>query len=380
MARDSLFGETILWSGRPRVVTVPGIYKLVSVAAGIIATTSLAFAAVAALSLHAHVGGLIVFAAWCATIALGAWKLPVVWREGLEFIVTDKHVIWRRGKIRRSIDRHAVSYAIIRWDPKVSDVGDLTLVRAVPTGALRRTLEVTLPGIVGPDRLWAIVRDATATAPFGHGEIPLAQRLDPGERVLWTGTPARTRWSLRRAGTLGIAAFALLALLRMTLRAVPSLKKVFALHALSPALLTLLVAGVALGALLLVAVATVAAYEAAVRPQQLAKTTRYFVTDRRVLIRRGADELSLDRKRIADVIAAPVDGPAQAAEKGGLCDVYLVLDGPQARAFASSGAFGGGQEHDALVPVFTSVEDAESVVALLREVDEGVPPSLPKAA
>jgi hypothetical protein len=57
-----------------------------------------------------------------------------------------------------------------------------------------------------------------------------------------------------------------------------------------------------------------------------------------------------------------------------------VLDGPQARAFAPSGAFGGGREHDALVPVFTSIEDSESVMALLREVKDDAPPSLPKAA
>ena len=378
MARDSLFGETILWTGRPRVVSVPPAYKLTSIASAIIASAAIAFAIVARVSLSAHVGGLVVFSAWCATIALAAWRLPLVWREGLEYIVTDKHIIMRRGRIRRTIDRHALSYAIIRWDPKVSDVGDLILVRAVPTGALRRTLEVTLPGVVGPDRLWAIIRDATATAPFGHGEIPLTQRLDEGERVLWTGTPAHARWSTRRAGTLAIAAVALLALLRMAIHAVPTLRKVSALHALSPPVMVLLVTGVALGALLLIVVASVAAYEAAVRPNRLAKATRYFVTDRRVLIRRGADELSLDRGRIADVISAPLEVAADGKE-GKLHDVYLVLDGPQARAFGASGAFGGGVEHDALVPVFTSIEDADSVVALLRSIDD-VPPSLPKAA
>ena len=164
----------------------------------------------------------------------------------------------------------------------------------------------------------------------------------------------------------------------MALRAVPTLRKVSALHALAPAVMILLVTGVALAALLLVVVAAVAAYEAAVRPNRLAKATRYFVTDRRVLIRRGADELSLDRGRIADVISAPLEVAADGKE-GKLHDVYLVLDGPQARAFAPSGAFGGGIEHDALVPVFTSIEDADSVVALLRSVDD-VPPSLPKAA
>jgi len=373
VARDSLFGETILWSGRPRVVAVPALYRLVAVAGVVLAAVSIAFAVVVGTSLHAQVGGLVVFSAWCATIALAAWRLPLWWREGLEYIVTDKHVIWRRGRVRRSIDRRAISYSVIRWDPNISDVGDLTLVRAVPTGALRRTLEVTLPGVTGPDRLWAIVRDEPSAAPFGHGDLPLAQRLDTGERVLWSGTPARARWSNRRAGTLGIAILAILALVRMAIHAVPSLRRVSGLHALPFPTMALLVGAVAVAALFLVAVASLAGFAACVQPNRLARMTRYFVTDRRVLIRRGADELSLDRTRIADVISAPLEGATT------LSDLYLVLDGPQARAFAPSGAFGGGREHDALVPVFTSIEDADSVMALLREATD-VPPSLPKAA
>jgi hypothetical protein len=356
------------------VVAVPVVYKWISAASAVLGAVSLAFAVVVATSLHAKVGGLVVFSAWCATLALAAWRLPAIWREGLEFVVTDKHVIWRRGRIRRTIDRRAISYAIIRWDPNVNDVGDLILKRAVPTGALRRTLELTLPGVVGPDRLWAIVRDEPATAPFGHGDLPLAQRLDTGERVLWTGTPARARWSHKRAGTLGISALALLALARMVTHAVPSLRRVSGLHALPASVMGLLIGAVAVAALFLIAVAALSAFVACVQPNRLARMTRYFVTDRRVLIRRGADELSLDRSRIADVIAAPIDGAPK------LTDLYLVLDGPQARAFASSGAFGGGQEHDALVPVFTSIEDSESVMALLREVKDDAPPSLPKAA
>jgi hypothetical protein len=41
VARDSLFGETILWSGRPRVVAVPQIYKLVAGAGAALAIVSL---------------------------------------------------------------------------------------------------------------------------------------------------------------------------------------------------------------------------------------------------------------------------------------------------------------------------------------------------
>jgi hypothetical protein len=91
----------------------------------------------------------------------------------------------------------------------------------------------------------------------------------------------------------------------------------------------------------------------------LARTTRYFVTDRRVLIRRQNEELHLDRTRIAYVIAAK-------ARSKRLHDLFLVLDGPRARAFAPMGAFGGG-DRTSLLPVFTSIGDPEAVGALLGD-------------
>jgi hypothetical protein len=109
--------------------------------------------------------------------------------------------------------------------------------------------------------------------------------------------------------------------------------------------------------LLLLAVAVGVGYAALLRPSRLARETRYFVTNARVLIRRGSEELSLDRARIAYVIDAP-------AKK--LHDVFLVLDGPQARAMAPSGAFGEGNDDDALRPVFASIDDAETVGQILR--------------
>ena len=110
---------------------------------------------------------------------------------------------------------------------------------------------------------------------------------------------------------------------------------------------------------LLLTVAVVVAYAAFVRPLfRLARNTRYFVTDARVLIRRGEEELSLDRSRIAFVIDAPWKK---------LHDVFLVLDGPQGRALAPSGAFG---EEDGVVnglrPVFSAIDDADTVGRILR--------------
>jgi len=380
MARDSLFGERILWSGGPKVISTPPAWRLISGVSGVMSVVTVLFAIVCGTALRANVGGMLVFAGWCATLSLLAWRGPLVFRAGVEYVVTEGHVIWRRGRIRRSIDRNAVSYALIRWNPRAPGVGDLVLVRAVPTGALRRTLRLTLSDVAGPDRLWAIVRGVTPSAPLGDGDRSLGQRLDDGERVLWTGTPQASPWTTRRLATASVAAMVALATLRVVLRATPALSRVLRAHALPWITSGLLVAGVALTTLLLVAVALGVAYQACVRPRRLARLTRYLVTDRRVLIRRGKEELSLDRGRIADVISAPVHGlthDGAASAPSGLNDVYLVLDGPQARAFSPSGAFGE-LDGDRLVPVLSAIEDAETVGSILRGKPEADP--LPKAA
>jgi hypothetical protein len=140
-------------------------------------------------------------------------------------------------------------------------------------------------------------------------------------------------------------------------RSVPTLERLVGMHALAPALAVLLVGAVALGMLLLLAAAVGVGYAALVRPSRLVRATRYFVTNARVLIRRGNEELALDRSRIAYVIDAP---------SRRLHDVFLVLDGPQARAFAPSGAFGEEDRDDALRPVFAAIEDADTVGRILR--------------
>ena len=101
-------------------------------------------------------------------------------------------------------------------------------------------------------------------------------------------------------------------------------------HALPVASSAVLIGAVALTVLLMLALASGIAYVACLRPGRLARQTRYLVTGTRVLIRRGHEELHLDRDRIAYVIAAPVKR---------LHDVFLVLDGPQARALGSARLF-----------------------------------------
>lgn len=353
--RDSLFGEEIVWSGSPKVVSVPGTFKLAAAVMGTMAVVALAFAVVVATGLRQPVGSLVAFAFWSATLALAAWRLPLWFRSKVRYIVTTKHVIWQRGKLRRSIDRAAISYAIIKWSSP--GVGDLVLERAVPTGALKRTLSVTLADVEGPDRLWAIVRGLTPGAPLGDGTRPLAQRLDDGERVLWSARPQASRWTSRRVATAVVGVLLAGAAAWVSARSAPPVSRVVRAHVLPPATAGVLVGGVALVVLLLVSVAIFVGYSALLRPWRLARATRYFVTDRRVLIRRGSEELHLDRERIAYVITTP---------RGVQRDMWLVLDGPQARAYSPSGAFGGGVEEQRLVPMFAAVDDADTATEVLH--------------
>lgn len=356
MARDSLYDERIVWQGRCRAVSTPFLQKAMAIVAAVVSAVTLCYAVVLAKSLATPVGGMILFASWCATVALAAWRVPLWWRSEVEYLVTEKHVIWRRGRLRRSIEIGQISYALIRWNARDPSVGDLVIVRAVPTGALRRTLSVSLHDVEAPDRLWAIVRGVEPSAPLGNGNRPLAQRLDPGERVLWSGSPLGSAWTARRMGTAAIGAALGLFFVSSVGRSVPAMARV--LPELPTTLAALLVGGAALGTLLLLAMALATAYAGIIRPVRLARATRYFVTDTRVLIRRGNEELSLDRARIAYVIDAPWRK---------LHDVFLVLDGPQARAMAPSGAFGTEERDDTLRPVFAAIADAETVGEILKK-------------
>jgi hypothetical protein len=370
--RDSYFGDKVIWTGRPKLVTVPPLYLVGAlVSAAMAAITTLSAVAVAT-ALGTPVGSMLLFAAWMATLALGFWQFPRWWRSELVYTITERNIIVQRGRYRRYIDRRAISYARIHWYANHSDVGDLELVRAVPTGALRRRLTLVLTGITAPDRVWAFVRGVTPAAPAGDGHRLLAQRLDDGERVLWSAHP-EPRWraflphDLRAASTL--LGFALVAsAIGAGLRAYHGIESVLR-GGLAPSSLPFvaLVASVSLSIGMLAAAAAFILYASVLRPARLAKLTRYLITDRRVLIQRGAVELHLDRERIVDVIEAPAHG--------GRRHLFLVLDGKGARAFAPSGAFGE-EPRGVLVPVLELVEDPDSVLELLRSPPRPVLPPL----
>ncbi|MEZ4314257.1 MAG: hypothetical protein R3F14_40065 [Polyangiaceae bacterium] len=342
---------------------MPALYRGAALVCGVTSAIATTSAVVVATALHAAPGGLLAFAAWMATLAVALSAGQRWWLSGLEFVVTDRHIIVRRGKFRRFIDRKAISFARIRWHKKQPGIGDLELVRAVPTGALRRRLTILMHGLVAPDRVWAIIRGVTPTAPAGDGQRLLAQRLDEGERVLWSWNPEPTwrAWipkGTRAVGSIAIAATLAGATVFTARHAVHALRTV-ASAGMSPETPTFvaLAASLSLAIVMLAGGAAAILYEVIVRPARKLASTRYLITDRRVLIQQGDEELHLDRAHIVDVIDAP--------GLGGLRDVFLVLDGPHARALAAGGAFGEAPQQG-LQPVLRRVEDVDAIRRILR--------------
>jgi hypothetical protein len=339
------------------------------------AVVSTLFALVVALVLGPPPTATLLFAVWMTTLGLVCWHGPRLWLSRVRYLVTENQVIVQRGPFRRTIERRSISFARIFWHPQHPGVGDIELVRAVPTGALRRRLTLRLHGLAAPTRVWAIVRGSEDVTPVGRDDRPLAQRLDRGERVVWSARPkatwraylphGRREWML-----LAIAGFLGVVVVRMIARSIPILSRLAEAGLATSSLpFVALAGGLALTVLLVSAIAGYLVHDAVIRPGRLVKQTRYLVTNRRVLIQRGREELHLDRDKIVDVIDAP------AGE--GVRTVFLVLDGPRARALAASGAFGEAPRGPELRPVLESLEDAEGLAHILRQPSE---PELPRAA
>jgi hypothetical protein len=341
------------------------MYRIAAIVMGVSSAITTASAIVVATALEHNPGSQLAFAAWSAVLAVGLYQAPKWWLEEFEYVVTDRLVYVKRGQFRRTMDRTAISYARIHWDPNHPGIGDLELVRAVPTGALRRRLSIVLTGVVAPDRIWAIIRGITPATPAGDGERLLAQRLDDGERVLWSGRPPNHwgKWlpaNNRALGGLALGVFMGFTSVFISIRAVHAIRTVTN-GGMEPNSIQFyaLVTSLVLTILLIAGAALFVIYGSVIRPARLLLETRYWITDRRVLIQCGDNELHLERTHIVDVIESPVPGDLQ--------DLFFVLDGPRARAFASSGAFGE-RDIEGLQPVFRRIapSDAEAVRGILK--------------
>lgn len=361
MTEETLLGEKVIWAGRPTSVETPGGMRALGLLLFALSAVSLCFATAISVTLRLTPTEPMLFAGWSAIFGVIVLQAPKIWLERVEYFVTERHVVMQRGMYRRTIERSAISFALIRWSARNPGTGDIDLVRAVPTGALRRRLLLQIRGVAAPDRVFAIIRGAQTSIDPHKGDRPLTQRLDDGEVVVWSAHPHPSLLSYlprgrREIGVLVLSAILFVTFVVMMVRSIPNVRNLIG-AGLPEVSLVAILAGEGIAAILVLGMALYFARESLVGPARKLRETRYLITNRRVLIQQGREELHLDREKIVDVIPK--------RSQGGLSDVFLVLDGPRARAVAMGGAFGEMQAGPDLKPVLLSVEDVDSLSRIL---------------
>lgn len=357
--------ERVLWNGHAMAgVPRERMWQLAPALVLGFAAVSGLFAALVFFARLPGVQGLVTVTAYMTLFGVALWLLPRFLFGGAEYMVTDRRVLWKRGRLRRSMDRHAVTFGRIRWHRSVTGVGTLELVRAVPFGPLARQQRLTFTDVQSPDVVLAIVRGVTPSPTAGDSDVPMMERLDPGERVVWGGRPEGWLVGWREVGTallgaivLGIGMFRGHRLVHVIIGLEDAGLKVGSREWL------LLLTASALGWAITVSVGVGLVWYGLVRARRLGLQTDYLLTDQRLLIRRGKTELSLGRSRIVDV----ADVPAM----GGLHHLFLVLDAPESRALSVSGALGPVMPpRDKVPPVLFELRDADRVKRLILDRDE----------
>jgi hypothetical protein len=357
--------ERVLWHGRPAAGVARDPEWLLG------ALLLYAFAAIAglfsALLFVTELPGtrqMGVMAGYLALLATGVALAPRFLHDSCEYLVTDRRVMWRRGRVQRWIDRHAISYARIAWNRGAAGVGHLELVRATPFGPLQRKQRLMLLNVIAPDRVLACIRGVTPAQNLGDPELPLTDRLDDDEHVLWGGGPQGWLLGVRDILTSALGAFVVWVALRYGGQAGSVLIDLerLGLQVRSWTWLLLFLAT----ALSFSVIATVGAWlvwRGLFRARAMGRDTEYVVTNLRVLIRRGRTELSIDRKGIVDVAVVPVaDGSRH---------LFLILDGPEARAVSDSGALMPiTPARDLVPPILYELRDSDRVCELLLGREE----------
>lgn len=351
--------EEVLWAGRRCTVPRDRAWVLAPLLLFALASVALLFAGLLQLAELPGVPNALAAGALLGAGGVAALLAPRYLFDDAEYLLTDRRILWRRGRFLRSMERRKLTYARIRWHRSVPVVGHLDLVVAVPFGPLRRRMRIVLHDVREPDRLLARIRGAELTAHAGDRDVALIDRLEEGETVVWGGHPrgAHLGWRelLTTAGGLLVTGLGLHYGYRMASILVGL--EGLGLQVRSAEWL-LLFSAVAISFVCIVGVGLGAVWYGSVRARRFGDDTEYLLTNRRLLIRRGATELSVDRKQIVDVATRPAGR--------GLHHLFLLLDAPQSRAIADSGALGPLlPARDALPPVLFELAEAERVRRLI---------------
>lgn len=352
--------EQVLWQGAPkRGVPRDELWRVAPALFFALALVVALFAGLLAVAGIAAVRACALLAVYLSVTGIAFVLAPRYLLDPCEFLVSDRQVIWRRGPLRRAIDRGAITYVRIHWHRSVPGVGHLELVRAAPFGPLMRRQRVLLHDVEAPDRVSALIRGVTPGEFTGYGDVQLSDRLDHGEQVLWGGAPLGFRLGRSELLTaaLGVAVLVAGSIYAYRVGAVLVSLEHHGLPVRSGTWLMLFLAIFVSGAVMF-AVGSVLLWRGSWGARADGSRTEYILTDTRVLIRRGRTELSVDRRRIVDVAEQP--------STGDLGNLYLILDGLQARALDDSGALALlSPPRAAVYPVLYEVRDRERFRALL---------------
>lgn len=359
--------EQVLWEGTPvREVARDFPFRVGPLLLSALATIAALFAALLAAAGLPGIRQMALVAAYLGVVASALWLAPRFLHDECEYLITDRRVLWRRGAYQRWIDRQGLSYARVLWNPTTLGVGHLELVRATPFGPLSRKQRLVLHNLQAPDRALAHIRGVEPVANLGDPELPLTDRLDEDEAVLWGGGPQGYLLGWRDLLIALLGAVVLGLSLRYGGRALSVM--VHLEHAgLAVRSLTWLLLFLAntLSWSVICGVGAWLVWRGLFSARALSRDTEYVVTSRRVLIRRGRTELSLDRKEIVDVAVVPVGL--------GCRNLFLILDAPGARALSDSGAMTPlGPARDIVPPVLYELRDADQVCQLLLPSRDGL--------
>ena len=301
------------------------------------------------------------FAALLSCLGVAALLAPAFLRDPCEYLITDLRVLWRRGRSVRSLERRVITYARVRWHRFASGIGTLELIRATPYGPLLRRQRLRLFDVRAPDAIYSMLSGSTPTSSVGDGGLPVVDRLGEGERVEWGGHPSGwlVGWrdiltSLCGLGVVGVAlsyglrGLGILADLDRRGLFTRSWEWVLLFFAVVMTFMLLLTIGVGL------------AWYGYWRARAMGRRTEYLLTDRRLVVVRGREELYVNRERIVDVV--------RRSAPRGLEHLFLVLDTPGSRALADSGAMRAMlPAREALLPVLYEVQDAAEVRGMLLD-------------
>ncbi len=362
--------EKVLWHGRPvqSAARDPAwwLATLLLFSFAVIAGLFAGLLLVAELPGARQIGLMAVYLTLWATSVLIA---PYFLHHRCEYVVTDRRVMWRRGRMTRWVDRHAISYGRIVWNHATPGVGHLELVRATPFGPLSRKQRLKLMHVAAPDRVYACIRGVEPSELLGDPDLPITDRLDAGEHVVWGGGPEGFMLGWRDVLTASLGVVVLWLAARYGAQAGGLLVDLEGLGLQVKSLTWLLLfSATGLSFSVMAGVGATLVWHGILRARAMGRKTEYVLTNRRMLIRRGYTELSLDRRNIVDVAVVPVGD--------GCRHLYLILDAPEARALSDSGAMQPlSPARDLVPPVLYELRDTEPVCKLLLDGNK-----LPRAA